>query len=307
MRNLLLVTVKGNTSLTAIDLASGSVVAQAPTGWKPHEIALTRDGAKAFVSIYGSADYGRNEPGNEISVIDLNSFEEIDRMNLGLYRAPHGMITDRDGFIWVTVEENHSVLVIDPDSHRIEQTVWMQMPVHFATGSRDGRRLYFTHKEYPFVTIVDQAARDIEKRIRLPRGGQALRQSADGALLYVGDFDTPLMHVIDCACDQVVRTVGLRAVPGWPYPTPDGRHVAVTTLDEPAGDGFVEIFDAASLEKTGEVHVKAEPFHAISDPDGRHLHVALSDGRLGKVDIAAARMVGEIRLPGDMPETLAII
>ena len=56
-RDLIIATVKENVSLSVFDAASGEIVAAIPVGTKdiakPHEIAVTRDGTFAFVSLYG--------------------------------------------------------------------------------------------------------------------------------------------------------------------------------------------------------------------------------------------------------------
>ena len=70
-RELILGTVKENVSLSAFDAATGEIVAMVPVGVKdiakPHEIAITRDGATAFVSLYGDRDYGPNKPDNRLA------------------------------------------------------------------------------------------------------------------------------------------------------------------------------------------------------------------------------------------------
>jgi len=307
-KDTLLVTVKGNTSLTAFDLATGAKLGVATTGTKPHEITLSKDQKTAFISIYGTADYGRNQPNNEIGVIDLDTMTERHRINLDLYRGPHGLITDHDGNIWVTVEENQSVLVIDPETFQIEQTVWLQVPVHFLAQSTDGAKIYCSHKEYPFISVVDVASRTLSSKIPLPRGAQAVRVSPDGTRLYVGDFNMPLVHVFDCASEELIQTIPLQAVPGWPYPTPDGRFLVVTTLDEPANKGYVELFFAPDLVPHAIIEFEAEPFHAIATPDGDHIYVALSDGRLPKINLETGTIVDDSLQAGDvMPEAFAIV
>ena len=51
------------------------------------------------------------------------------------------MATDREGKIWVTVDPNRCVLIIDPDSWEIERTVWLETPGHFSALSPDGDRI----------------------------------------------------------------------------------------------------------------------------------------------------------------------
>ena len=74
MSDLILATVKENVSLTAIDADTGKIVAAVTVGEvgsvKPHEVTLSTDRTKAFVSLYGSADYDPNNvPANRIAVL----------------------------------------------------------------------------------------------------------------------------------------------------------------------------------------------------------------------------------------------
>lgn len=308
-RELIIATVKENVSLSVFDAASGARVAAIHVGEKdvakPHEIALSRDGTRAFVSIYGDRDYGQNTPDNRIAVVDLEGMSFLRHIDLGLYRGPHAMLTDRDGKIWATVEENRCIVVIDPESCEIERTIFLEVKGHFMALSPDGATVYVSAKEYPLVCEVDVAAKEVRARIPLPIGGQAVRVSPDGKRLYVGDFNRPLLHVFDCATRRLVETVPLAGVPGWPFNTLDGEQVIVTTYDEPADRGFVELLSSADLTRRRVVDLPAEPFHALPLRDGAHALVAMGNGEIVRIDLRAGAIVsGGFSTCGSMPETL---
>lgn len=308
-RELILATVKENVSLSVFDADTGEIVAAVPVGEKdvakPHEIAVTRDGRRAFVSLYGDKDYGPNTPDNRLGIVDLENMTFAGHMDLGLYRGPHAMMTDRDGNIWVTVDHNRCVLVIDPDTRQILRTIFLEVPGHFLAASAEGDTVYFTAKEYPVLCEVDVARKEVVARISLPVGGQALRVSADGRKIYVGDLYRPLLVVVDRITRRVIDIVPLMAVPGWPFNSADGRTVIVTTWDETTGRGFVELLDAADLSNRRVIEVPAEPFHALPLRDGRHILVALGNGTIAKIDIESGALVeGGFDAGGTMPETL---
>lgn len=306
---LILATVKENVSLTALDAETGEIVAAVTVGEpgvaKPHEFAVSADRTRAFVSLYGNADYGPNVPTNKLAVVDLTDWSLAGHIGLDLYRGPHAMMTDGDGKIWVTVDHSQCVLIVDPESWQIERSIWLQSPGHFLAPSPDGRTVYFSAKEYPVITEVDVATREITARIPLPVGAQALRVSPDGARLYVGDLYRPLLHVIDCASRTLIETAPLTGVPGWPFNALDGRCVIVTTYDEPNDRGYFEILSAADLSNRRVVELPAEPFHALPARDGRHAWVALANGEIPRIDLETARAVeGGFHAGGTMPETL---
>lgn len=308
-RATLLATVKENVSLTALDGDTGEIIAAVEVGErgiaKPHELTLSADGTRAFVSLYGDADYGPNVPTNKIAVVDLAAMNLLGHIDLNLYKGPHALVTGADGKIWATVDPNRCVLVIDPDSWEIEHTIWLEVPGHFFAAAPDGNTLYVAAKEYPVITEIDMAAREITARIPVPVGAQGIRVSTDGALLYVGDFHRPLLHVIDCAARKVAQTVPLTGVPGWPFVSGDGKYVVVTTYDEPADQGFAEILDTDDLTKRRVVDLPSEPFHVLFAQDNRSFHIALANGEIPKICLETAEIVeGGFHAGGSMPEAL---
>lgn len=308
-RRLILLTVKENVSLTALDAETGDTVACVEVGTlntgKPHELAVSRDGRRGFVSLYGSADYGPNVPDNRIAVVDLTDMTLAGHIDLNLYKGPHALVVDQQGKLWATVDHSRCVLVIDPDSWEIEHTIWLQTPGHFLAASPDGRTLYASSKEYPVITEIDIETRTITARIDVPVGAQAIRVSNDGSRLFVGDFHRPLLHVIDCAARQLIATHALTGVPGWPFVSPDGKTVAVSTYDEPADKGYVELLDAGNLDDRRVVDVADEPFHILFSDDSRYLHAALGNGEVPRIDIATAEIVdGGYNAGGSMPEAI---
>ena len=48
------------------------------------------------------------------------------------------MMNDRDGKIWVTVDPNRCVLIIDPEGQEIERTIHLEVSGHFLAASPDG-------------------------------------------------------------------------------------------------------------------------------------------------------------------------
>ena len=308
-RELIIATVKENVSLSAFDASTGKRIAVVSVGEKnvskPHEIAVSKDGTRAFVSLYGDKDYGSNTPDNRLGVVDLREMKLLGHIDLGLYSGPHAMMTDADGKLWVSVDPNRCVLIINPDSWEIERTIFLEVPGHFLAPSPDGATVYFSAKEYPVICEVDVAAKEVRARITVPVGAQAIRVSPDGTRLYVGDFHRPLLHIVDCASRQLVETVPLTGVPGWPFNSRDGDLLIVTTYDEPADRGYVELLESGDLTRRRVINLPAEPFHALPMLDGEHALVALANGDIARISLQKAALVpGGFSAGGTMPETL---
>ncbi|MDE0779321.1 MAG: YncE family protein [Alphaproteobacteria bacterium] len=306
---LILLTVKGNVSLTALNAETGEIHACVEVGAlgtsKPHEIALSKDGTRAFVSLYGSEDYGQNIPDNRLAVIDLITMTLTGHVDLNLYKGPHALVTGADGKIWVTVDGSRCVLVIDPDSWEIERSLWLETPGHFFAAAPDGNTLYVSAKEYPVITVINMASRAIVARIPVPVGAQAIRVSHDGTQLFVGDFHRPLLHVVDCAARQVTSSHTLAGVPGWPFVSPDGATLVVTTYNEDDDQGFLELLDPTNPSKRRSIPLPDEPFHVLFTEDSAHLYVVQANGLLPKVNIEKAEIVeGGFNAGSTMPEAI---
>ena len=103
------------------DPVQGLPLAYVSVGALPHEIAISEDGATAYVSNFGVQDYDENigKPGYSISVIDIPNACEIDRFftfdEAGtLYSAPHGLkIRPNKSELYINVEHGSRILVFD--------------------------------------------------------------------------------------------------------------------------------------------------------------------------------------------------
>src|SRR5687768_17256007 len=81
---------KADDTLSFVDADTLKEVAKTSTGRGPHEVVVTPDGKKAYVSNYEG-------PGDSISVIDVGARKGLQRIELGEHRAPHGLAINREG------------------------------------------------------------------------------------------------------------------------------------------------------------------------------------------------------------------
>ncbi len=106
-KGLLLVANKGLASLSVVDAASGLQVAAIPeeavTG---HEVAVSLDGTRAFVPIYGNSGVGMaGTDGQLIRVIDLRRRAIVGTIDFGRGLRPHcPVVGPRNGLLYVTTE-----------------------------------------------------------------------------------------------------------------------------------------------------------------------------------------------------------
>src|SRR5882672_5072268 len=96
----LLILNKEDNALVIVDPSTLKIVGHIPVGNAPHEVAVSDDGKIAVVT-----NYGDQQPGNSLSVIDLKLQKELHRVDLGELRRPHG-IAFYAGKFYFTAEAN---------------------------------------------------------------------------------------------------------------------------------------------------------------------------------------------------------
>jgi YVTN family beta-propeller protein len=96
----LLVANRGGSTITLIDPATMTLLGTVAVGFDPHEIAVTRDGSRAYVSNYG------NGQGTTLSVIDIAARTKVKDVSIAPLRGPHGIV-ERNGKIWFTAEDRN--------------------------------------------------------------------------------------------------------------------------------------------------------------------------------------------------------
>ena len=292
----LIVTTKENDRIILLDASTGERLGTATTGDRPHEVVVTPNRQLAVASLYGTGIYGDNpNPNNKLGVIDLATMKEMYRFDLGEYQAPHGLAITDDGLIWVTVENNQSVLLVDPKQQQILTEISLDANAHYIVLSPDGSRAYTSNKEYPFISVIDTEQRKTLAPISLPKGAQGIAIAPDGKRLYAGGFERHLLQVIDLTTEQIIKEVSLRSQPGWVHVTSDSSKVLISTYDQKNKQGFVEVFSTKTFESLGVIEVKAEPFNMDSTKDNRYVFVALSNGNIPKIDLDKMQIVDTLK------------
>lgn len=114
----LLVLEKEDKSLAIVDPGSLKVVTRVSAGEDPHEVVVSEDGRRAYISNYG----GFRIPQNTLSVVDLASQQPMPAVDLGALRAPHGLEIVNDK-IYFTAEGSKVIGCYDPAAKKLEWVV----------------------------------------------------------------------------------------------------------------------------------------------------------------------------------------
>jgi YVTN family beta-propeller protein len=301
--DLLLVLNKNAAEAVLLDATTGARVASMPTGPFPHEVTVSPDGRLAVV-----ADYGAEQAGNTLTVLDLVARVPLRTIDLGEYRRPHGIVwlPGAGRRVAVTSEQSRNVVLVDVDRGRVETAIPSGQPgTHMIVLSRDGRRAYTANIAGGTVTMIDLGTRRAAKTVRTGRGPEAIDVSPDGREVWAADRTLNYVTVLDAATLDSLASMPTGAFPNRLKFTPDGRWALVSN----ASAHTLSIYDAKAraLAATVPFPGEATPLGILVSPDGRRAWVATSARReIAEVDLEARRVVRTLTT-GDTPDGMAYV
>jgi YVTN family beta-propeller protein len=307
--DLLIVLNKSGHEAALVDPASLEVRSTLPTGKGPHEVAVSPDGRRAYVTDYGAyAVFKEGErpsysPGRTLTVLDLGRRAVAATWDLGEHRSPHGIAVSRDGSrVWVTCEGSGAVLELDAGSGRVLHA-WAtgQEISHMLAPTPDERKLYVANIRSGSVTVIDRA-RGTVRSVATGAGAEGIAVSPDGREVWVTNRSANTVSVIDAATDTVVATLDAHGeFPIRVVFTPDGREAWVSV----ARANAVAVFDAGAREHRATVAVGAMPVGILMAPDGDRAFVANTNDDLVTVLDVPARAVRGTFTTGREPDGMA--
>lgn len=270
----LLVTNKGDRTLSIVDSESGRQVVAVPVGGVTgHEVAASPDGKTAWVPIYGNSGVGRpGSDGRVITVIDLESRKAIDTLDLGRPTRPHcAVFGPKNGLLYVTAELTNSIDVINPSTHRIVGSIPTgQSESHMLAISSDGRRGYTANVGAGTVSAIDLENKRVLTVIPVSKVTQRIAISIDDRWVFTADQTTPRLAVISTATNKIETSVALPDTAYGTAPTRDGRWLLIT---QPR-TGKVAVLDLKAMKIDRLIDVPSAPQEILVRPDGEIAYVS---------------------------------
>ena len=183
----------------------GERLAEVPVSDHPHEIVLSPDGTRLFVTDNGVMQIeNAGEGGNRISVIDVPGRARTGEIDLGRWHRPHGIDLCADGTLLVTAENPDQLLVIDVARAAIvkEFDTGGETP-HIVRCSPDSKTAYVSNARSRTVAKIDvvSGAHTLLETGDRPEGSTL---SKDGRTLYVAHREADKIVIVDTA-DWEVR------------------------------------------------------------------------------------------------------
>ncbi len=270
-----------------------------------HEVAISPDRKTAYVPIYGDGKHGDNpNPGHLIAVFDLQARGHLGDISTAPYLAPHGLRWGPEGQLYCVCENSGVILEMDAVSWVIRHVIEVgSNKAHRMEVLPDGSKLYTENEEDAFASVIDLRCRKRIGKIDTPGALAGIGLSPDGKTVILVDATKPQIFVVDTATDAITRTVELR---GHTKPaqiarySPDGKHLVVTSFEEP----LATILDPA-LDKQSLVRLGQGPMNMAFHADRRTVLIAnQGDGTICVVELVSAEVLRSVPV-GQGVETLS--
>ncbi len=285
-RGFLLVANKGDETLSIVDVNLGLQVAAIPEQGKTgHEVAVSPDGRRAFVPIYGNAGVGKSgTDGQLVRVIDLMKREVVGTVDFGKAMRPHRPVFGpTDGLLYVTTELAESVSIIDPKTLRVVGSIPTGNPQsHMLAISHDGRLGYTANVSPGTVSVLDLEARKLVTTIPVATMTQRISLSSDDRWAFTADQTKLRLVVIDTQTNTVSTSIPLPGLGFGTAATPDGRWLLVAL---PAVS-MVGLVDLTTMSVVRTMNMPNSPQEVLVRPDGAVAYVSCdASGQIAVIDV----------------------
>lgn len=294
---LLIVNKEG--ALALVDPATRKVLGRVPTGRAPHEVAASADGRLAFVS-----NYGDTEPGNSISVIDLGTQKEVQRVDLGPLRRPHGL-DFAGGKLYFTCEVNKTVGRYDPATKAVDWLVGTgQNGTHMVQVTDDQNHIFTANIGSNNISFFDRVgAIDWNQTVvSVGKGPEGFDITPDGKELWTATSLDGGVSIIGLSDKRVTKTFNVQTKRSNRLRfSPDGRLVLISDLD----GGELVVLERATLKVLKRLSLGRQPAGILMDPGGALAYVAVTgDNFVAVIDLKTLELSARI-VAGTGPDGMA--
>ena len=192
---------------------------------------------------HGYSIYVSNEKDNTISVIDGESLEVTDTIEVG--QRPRGIVLSNDGsLLYMCTSDDNHVEVLDLDSREVLHSLPSGPDPELMALSPDGKFLYIANEDDNLVTVVDVDKRSKVTEIPVGIEPEGIGLSPDGKWLVNTSETTNMAHFINTETLEIEANVLVDTRPRVAQFTEDGNEVWVSAEI----GGTVAVIDTQSKE-----------------------------------------------------------
>ena len=189
--------------------------------------------------VFAYSVYVSNEKDNTVSVIDGNSLQLVETIEVG--ERPRGIVLSKDGrHLYICASDDDHIEVLDLQSKQVVYNLPSGPDPELMSLSADGTRLFVANEDDNMVTVIDTIQR--RKIVEIPVGiePEGIGLSPDGRWLVSTSETTNMAHFINTETLEITDNVLVDARPRVAQYTPDGKEVWVSSEI----GGTVSVIDA---------------------------------------------------------------
>ncbi len=265
-------------SLWKMSAGSDTLLGRAQVEMFPTTIALTPDGALAFVA---NSDFHGDHPRmNVVSIVQTATMTPL--TNLPACDMPHGVKSNHAGsFVYVSCMNSDEILEIDRQSLRIRRRHKTgdgmsptAMPMHatssgppqrdcmptFVSVSPDDRRLYVACNHGNTLQVLDAGSLELVKEIPVGTGAYNVEPSVDGKWIIVTNKKAQSVSLVDAqSLIEVVKIPTSKPLPHGVAYSPDGRWAFISQESVGIDPGAVDVIDLTTRARVATIPVPRQP------------------------------------------------
>ena len=274
-------------SVSAIDTASDTKLAEISVGLDPRILALGPDGQRLYVTSRASAT---------LTILNTQPFSILAKLRVS--PDPYGVVADPNGrLVYVAASGAARVEVVDTELAQVVDTIAVQARPRGIAIANDGSRLYVTHFLSGAVSVIDLAQRIVlavittgpesnmaQKIVLHPTNNRAylphIRSNVSNPTPLFDTTIFPVVSVVDLTTGQNLLQERLDlSVVDRPVNMPfdftlsaDGQRAHIVYL----GSGDMSVIDLASRQLIAHIEVGDGPRGIVLTPDDSKAYVANS-------------------------------
>ena len=229
-------------------------------------------------AVHAEQAYVSNEKDDTISIIDLDTLEVTDTLNVG--KRPRGILFSKDYTkLYICASDSDTVQIMDVATKEIiGELPSGEDPEQFALHPND-RHLYISNEDDALVTIVDTESSLVLAQIDVGVEPEGMAVSHNGKIAVNTSETTNMVHWIDTSTYELVDNT---LVDQRPRHVEFNKDDTVLWASSEIG-GTVSVIDVASRQITKNISFKIKGVHPdkilpvgveLSD-DGKYAYVAL--------------------------------
>jgi YVTN family beta-propeller protein len=218
MTDLLIVLNKDEDTVSFINEQDHQTLSIVPVERSPHEVAITPDGRKAYVSNAGA---------NSVFCFDLRTLKISAVIRHPEFQFPHEGKVAPNGKLYLASTYANKVFVIDTATEQVVNVIPARRMSHMVALSPDGGRAYVSNIGDNSLSVLDTETDEWLAHIPVGRQPEGVDVSPDGRWIYVANQDDGTVYVLDGERHSLHARISLDRVPIRVAFCPDGRYAFV--------------------------------------------------------------------------------